>query len=241
MTRTFRGWVGFPFHQGRFQGILENVNDVIVFFVSIPPRKVSRLVPDRTCRAQPWGVSIPPRKVSRVDGVLRGHADTMFPFHQGRFQGLGTGACRRGCRPVSIPPRKVSREARLSRSIRRRTPVSIPPRKVSRGRPRVQREYRSFRFPFHQGRFQGREDLTSFPVFRQFPFHQGRFQGRSATSAPMFIQYSTSQSEKSVQGEKAASPCKQAIMHLSQTCVDPPPFSRHRGATHSLQGHTSKI
>jgi len=57
----------------------------------------------------------------------------------------------------------------------------------------------------------------------------------------MFIQYSTSQSEKSVQGEKATSPCKQAIMHLSQTCVDPPPFSRHRGATHSLQGHTSKI
>ena len=119
--------------------------------------------------------------------------------------------------------------------------VSIPPRKVSRCHTFANSTDTELCFHSTKEGFKG--PLLGRPLLWEevFPFHQGRFQGRSATSAPMFIQYSTSQSEKSVQGEKAASPCKQAVMQLSQTCVDPPPFSRHRGATHSLQEHTSKI
>jgi len=140
--------------------------------------------------------------------------------------------------------------------------VSIPLKKVSRACERQKtppplRRFHSTKEGFKAGRMVcggalhevsiplrkvSRKPAGRAPLSAQgFPFHQGRFQGRSATSAPMFVQYSTSLSEKSVQGEKAASPCKQAVMQLSQTCVDPPPFSRHRGATHSLQEHTSKI
>ena len=185
----------------------------------------------------------------------------VFPFHQGRFQGTSTFRLARGVYAVSIPPRKVSRGyPRDQRALKLVFPFH---QGRFQGREDFAHGTAAAAFPFHQGRFQGVwciKDKIKTPEFpfhqgrfqgvfgglgsmsgTLFPFHQGRFQGRSATSAPMFIQYSTSQSEKSVQGEKAASPCKQAIMHLSQTCVDPPPFSRHRGATHSLQGHTSKI
>ena len=133
------------------------MNDVIVFFVSIPPRKVSRLVPDRTCRAQPWGVSIPPRKVSRsffrssVSSSGAGfhstkegfkvahlaflfHSSSPFPFHQGRFQGV---EC------VVLSPDESQFPFHQGRfqggaangSAGHRRHVSIPPRKVSRTPP----------------------------------------------------------------------------------------------------------
>ena len=153
-----------------------------------------------------------------TSGVKVPFAERKFPFHQGRFQG------GKNC----VPPPMLS--------------SCFHSTKEGFKAPRLCPEYLpAVLFPFHQGRFQGGWHQNGKIASWEFPFHQGRFQGRSATSAPMFVQYSTSLSEKSVQGEKAASPCKQAVMQLSQTCVDPPPFSRHRGATHSLQEHTSKI
>ena len=61
--RTLSTW--FPFHQGRFQGGIEQARSENISLVSIPPRKVSR-----------------------EDGQLRQRLGaTAFPFHQGRFQG----------------------------------------------------------------------------------------------------------------------------------------------------------
>ena len=155
-------------------------------------------------------------KAVRADhGDIRGFP---FPFHQGRFQGVGQLPRREQSIEFPFHQGRFQGSTQISGQTDRPA-VSIPPRKVSRSE----------------------EDQAYLAFGDAFPFHQGRFQGRSATSAPMFVQYSTSLSEKSVQDEKAASPCKQAVMQLSQTCVDPPPFSRHRGATHSLQEHTSKI
>mgnify|MGYP001017453568 CR=1 FL=1 len=64
-----------------------NIGDGATNFVSIPPRKVSRKQQQR--RAGRGGaVSIPPRKVSRMNAeVIRPSPRTLFPFHQGRFQG----------------------------------------------------------------------------------------------------------------------------------------------------------
>ena len=81
--------------------------------------------------------------------------------------------------------------------------VSIPPRKVSRSRTAAQGGKPRWKFPFHQGRFQGcGEDIPGalgcgsfhstkegFKVKVQvlqalhrdkFPFHQGRFQGSAS-------------------------------------------------------------
>ena len=234
---------------------------IVTITVSIPPRKVSR---PQVQEPQPLGFLKFPFHQGRFQGGSNSATcrlfPRVFPFHQGRFQGCSCRAAFTCARRFHST--KEGFKARCSYRPYQTSPVSIPPRKVSRSdlAMRLQLQHG---FPFHQGRFQGSWTTASRAFVgrvsipprkvsreaggadcrqrRRFPFHQGRFQGRSATSAPMFIQYSTSQSEKSVQGEKATSPCKQAIMHLSQTCVDPPPFSRHRGATHSLQGHTSKI
>ena len=122
----------------------------------------------------------------------------LFPFHQGRFQGIESPGIKASFTRVSIPPRKVSRGMGSSScSIPYR--VSIPPRKVSRPQGLHQPRDVLAVFPFHQGRFQGERTL-SFCVVSQsfhstkegfkvakiasknskvlvFPFHQGRFQG----------------------------------------------------------------
>ena len=201
--------------QGRFQG---DIRQIAPFCYSCfhPSRKVSRFQNRQETAQHPKGFH-PSRKVSRFLVPLYRGTECLVSIPQGRFQGSGT--------EVYIVSLKEFPSLKEGFKARRRTRIHMRPLRVS----------------IPQGRFQGSRSRSCGAGRRPVSIPQGRFQGRSATSAPILVQHSISQSVESMQGEKAASPCKQAVIRLSKTCVDPPPFSRHRGPTHSLQEHTLKI
>ena len=101
-----------------------------------------------------WMISIPPRKVSRDlpnSALLR--REKIFPFHQGRFQGRKRSCLLSGAKEISIPPRKVSRDDPRGAS----GTVSLFPFHQGRfqGEVHVELPREQIQFPFYQGRFQG--------------------------------------------------------------------------------------
>ena len=122
--------------------------------VSIPPRKVSR---DSCATAFLWSasVSIPPRKVSRRAVHLDAVEEDLFPFHQGRFQGAKSKAVRAKTKRSFHSTKEGFKVLKVRLCGLKQREVSIPPRKVSRGEGLVSGLPIRFKFPFHQGRFQG--------------------------------------------------------------------------------------
>ena len=57
---------------------------------------------------------------------------SIFPFHQGRFQGYTPEGMEYIASLISIPPRKVSRRRKYGARHLHTFHISIPPRKVSR-------------------------------------------------------------------------------------------------------------
>ena len=135
--------VWFPFHQGRFQGVIKRT--------------------DSFCRV-PF-----PFHQGRFQGrcIVSAFARfSVFPFHQGRFQGKLDACVLWRCAGVSIPPRKVSRSIALPRS----TSSSICFHSTKEGfKARTSiAATASSRFPFHQGRFQGMRLLSLSKVISGF-------------------------------------------------------------------------
>ena len=126
------GVSGFHSTKEGFKGRRSVCSQAPVRRVSIPPRKVSREGAELDCSG---ATSVFPFHQGRFQGTsprLRSVASGSFPFHQGRFQGVLAAQMRTGGARVSIPPRKVSRQEVGYNTCTSKS-VSIPPRKVSRG------------------------------------------------------------------------------------------------------------
>ena len=190
---------GFPFHQGRFQGLwvapacsrarcFHSTKEGFKGSEGLDYKPEEQAFPFHQGRFQGMEigvssqsrprVSIPPRKVSRpVQGaqIVQGHI--VFPFHQGRFQGVH--AVERYGVWQRFPFHQGRFQGRSGTSCRTgRTTVSIPPRKVSReagtgDAGAAERGFHSTKEGFKVGAG-GPDDDTD----RAFPFHQGRFQGQ---------------------------------------------------------------
>ena len=178
-SSTERAINSFPFHQGRFQGVHSSYTtepmeacfhstkegfkvaghlggDPAPADVSIPPRKVSRL--DGLKNYRLYGrVSIPPRKVSRFCH------ERIHDMDKSRFHSTKEGF------KASQPGGAAAPEG-----------VSIPPRKVSRAVAKADKKSAWRRFHSTKEGFKVCRLRRGQGMFERFPFHQGRFQGRAA-------------------------------------------------------------